>query len=66
MYLFFLKIIREQKEREENEREGKSILDEEDSELVTGNPFQPISAVISKVLKQPPVENVCDKSIHCS
>ncbi|XP_039201794.1 ADP-ribosylation factor-like protein 13B isoform X1 [Crotalus tigris] len=39
---------REQKEREENEREGKSTLDEEDSELVTGNPFQPISAVINQ------------------
>ncbi|XP_060119680.1 ADP-ribosylation factor-like protein 13B [Heteronotia binoei] len=40
---------REQKEREEAEHEGRSILDETDSEIVTGNPFQPISAVITEV-----------------
>uniref|UniRef100_A0A670YCG6 Uncharacterized protein n=1 Tax=Pseudonaja textilis TaxID=8673 RepID=A0A670YCG6_PSETE len=45
---FFKKIIREQKEKEDNERERRSILDEEDSELVTGNPFQPISTIITK------------------
>ncbi|XP_060103942.1 ADP-ribosylation factor-like protein 13B isoform X1 [Heteronotia binoei] len=39
---------REQKEREEAEREGRSISDETDSEIVTGNPFQPISAVITE------------------
>ncbi|XP_026556536.1 ADP-ribosylation factor-like protein 13B isoform X1 [Pseudonaja textilis] len=39
---------REQKEKEDNERERRSILDEEDSELVTGNPFQPISTIITK------------------
>ncbi|KAH0624951.1 hypothetical protein JD844_032902 [Phrynosoma platyrhinos] len=39
---------RERKEREEAEREGRSISDEVDPELVTGNPFQPISTVISE------------------
>ncbi|XP_053162732.1 ADP-ribosylation factor-like protein 13B isoform X3 [Hemicordylus capensis] len=39
---------RERKEREEAEREGRSISDEADSDLVTGNPFQPISTVITE------------------
>ncbi|XP_066478288.1 ADP-ribosylation factor-like protein 13B isoform X2 [Tiliqua scincoides] len=39
---------RERKEREEAVHEGRSILDEADSELVTGNPFQPITTVIAK------------------
>uniref|UniRef100_A0A8D2L842 ADP ribosylation factor like GTPase 13B n=1 Tax=Varanus komodoensis TaxID=61221 RepID=A0A8D2L842_VARKO len=37
---------REQKEKEEAGHEGRRVLDEADSDLVTGNPFQPISTVI--------------------
>ncbi|KAJ7320392.1 hypothetical protein JRQ81_019903 [Phrynocephalus forsythii] len=39
---------REQKEREDAEREGRNISDEGESEIITGNPFQPISAVITE------------------
>ncbi|KAL8190746.1 UNVERIFIED_CONTAM: hypothetical protein K2H54_060317 [Gekko kuhli] len=42
----------ERKEREEAEHEGRSISDEIDSEIVTGNPFQPISAVITENVKK--------------
>uniref|UniRef100_A0A6J0V2V3 ADP-ribosylation factor-like protein 13B isoform X1 n=1 Tax=Pogona vitticeps TaxID=103695 RepID=A0A6J0V2V3_9SAUR len=37
---------RERKEREEAEREGRNISDEGEPEIITGNPFQLISAVI--------------------
>nr|XP_056714582.1 ADP-ribosylation factor-like protein 13B isoform X2 [Euleptes europaea] len=43
---------RERKEREEAECEGRSISDETDSETITGNPFQPISAVINENKKK--------------
>ncbi|XP_054829593.1 ADP-ribosylation factor-like protein 13B isoform X2 [Eublepharis macularius] len=39
---------RERKEREEAECEGRMLSDEIDSEIVTGNPFQPISTVIAE------------------
>ncbi|XP_078513842.1 ADP-ribosylation factor-like protein 13B isoform X1 [Lissotriton helveticus] len=39
---------RDQQEKEEAEREGRTVLGEEDAELVTVNPFQPISAVITE------------------
>ncbi|XP_028582614.2 ADP-ribosylation factor-like protein 13B isoform X2 [Podarcis muralis] len=39
---------RDRKEREEAEREGRSVPNEDDSEPIRGNPFQPISAVITE------------------